>query len=72
MLIHIQAIRAACFVLFCEISKAMYIGNVAEIETNVRLASRDTGSYIAVFGGNGEPADGWPSMDQWIPTFEEM
>jgi hypothetical protein len=73
MLIEIQAVRAACFILFCGIANAIYIGNVAGIQTtDQRLASRGTSSYNAVFGGNGETADGWPSMGQWIPTFEEM
>ncbi|KAJ5115624.1 hypothetical protein N7476_005116, partial [Penicillium atrosanguineum] len=36
------------------------------------LADRGSSSYFSTFGGNGEPADGWPSMSQWIPTFTEM
>lgn len=36
------------------------------------LDSRSTGRYIAVLGGNGMVADGWPSIDQWFHSFEDM
>ncbi|KAH8700984.1 hypothetical protein BGW36DRAFT_425783 [Talaromyces proteolyticus] len=32
---------------------------------------RDTSAYT-VFGGNGEVSDGWPAINDWISSFDEM
>lgn len=47
-------------------------GPRAEVVSSRAFTGRSSGSYVATFGGNGQPADGWPSMSQWIPTFTEM
>jgi hypothetical protein len=47
-------------------------GPRADVVFSQAFAGRSSGSYAATFGGNGQPADGWPLMSQWIPTFTEM
>lgn len=73
MLIKTQTLHTVCFIILGGISNAIYMGIAPDIATTMpRLTDRGTDTYIEVFGGNGKTADGWPSMDQWIPTFEEM
>ena len=43
----------------------------AGVPQSEHVARRDS-TYVQVFGGTGEPAEGWPTMNDWIPTFEEM
>ncbi|CRG89961.1 hypothetical protein PISL3812_07001 [Talaromyces islandicus] len=35
------------------------------------FAARDSSAYT-VFGGNGEVSDGWPSIENWLSSFDEM
>jgi hypothetical protein len=36
------------------------------------LRERNAGLYAAVLGGNGMISNGWPSIDQWLGSFESM
>ncbi|GIK07548.1 hypothetical protein Aspvir_003214 [Aspergillus viridinutans] len=43
----------------------------SEVTTEVSTQSLQKRGYT-VLGGTGEVTDGWPSMSDWFPTFEEM
>lgn len=36
------------------------------------FAKRESASAYTVFGGDGDVSDGWPSMSDWVSSFDEM
>jgi LysM repeat protein len=44
----------------------------AVAESSPSLSERSSNLYEAVFGGDGLVSDGWPSIAQWITTFDDM
>ncbi|KIN01692.1 hypothetical protein OIDMADRAFT_179013 [Oidiodendron maius Zn] len=36
------------------------------------LESRNPSTYVQIFSGDGATSQGWPSMDQWVPSFDDM
>ncbi|KAJ5745436.1 hypothetical protein N7520_010618 [Penicillium odoratum] len=44
----------------------------ADAVSSPSLSGRSSDLYEAVFGGDGSVSDGWPSISEWISTFEEM
>ncbi|KAI7973351.1 hypothetical protein EIK77_002290 [Talaromyces pinophilus] len=42
---------------------------VADVQS---LQTRSSSSYTTLFGGDGTTAAGWPSMDSWVATYDEM
>ncbi|KAJ6085844.1 hypothetical protein N7486_010125 [Penicillium sp. IBT 16267x] len=44
----------------------------ANTESSPSLSERSSNLYAAVFGGDGLVADGWPSISEWISTFDDM
>ncbi|KAJ5907883.1 hypothetical protein N7495_000565 [Penicillium taxi] len=43
-----------------------------KIDHSISLNERATDTYASVFGGDGSTTDGWPSISQWISTFDEL
>lgn len=42
---------------------------VADVQS---LQIRSETAYTTLFGGDGSTSDGWPSMDSWVSSFDEM
>lgn len=42
---------------------------VADVQS---LQTRSSSAYTTIFGGDGTTADGWPSIESWVSTFDEM
>lgn len=47
-------------------------GIVETIQHSHFLEGRESATSYAVFGGNGETSDGWPSMSDWVSDFDTM
>jgi hypothetical protein len=45
--------------------------DVAGATTVHSFAERSSSAYT-VFGGNGQVSDGWPSIDNWLSSFDDM
>ncbi|KAJ5176347.1 uncharacterized protein N7482_002224 [Penicillium canariense] len=45
---------------------------VEQAASSHSLSGRSSNLYAAVFGGNGLVSDGWPSMENWISSFDDM
>ena len=39
---------------------------------NSRSPNPDPSVYVEVFSGTGALSQGWPAVDQWIPSFDDM
>ena len=42
------------------------------VENSHSLKGRESSTAYAVFGGNGETADGWPAVSDWVSDFDTM
>ncbi|KAJ6126384.1 hypothetical protein N7523_001996 [Penicillium sp. IBT 18751x] len=71
----------AIWFLFLTIQSLQWIAQAANASSHLSslvasprntLHERSTGLYAAVLGGNGMIADGWPSIDQWVHSIEDM
>ncbi|KAJ5403237.1 hypothetical protein N7509_003108 [Penicillium cosmopolitanum] len=44
----------------------------ADVKSTHSLSGRSTSLYAGIFAGDGLTSQGWPSVSQWMSTFEDM